>query len=395
MTKKKRKLKKQVKLFLIIICILLILLITCIIYKSTTNKITISNTELEIGSSVTIKDLVGNTKLDITNQDEKIDTSTLGSKDITIKYKDNNIEKNYQTKIKIIDTTKPQIEVDDNLLVKVNTDSKLEDMITITDNSSKKITPVINGDYDLKKVGEYNITITATDSSKNTATKNVTLKVTKNISYNSDGSLQDGEYPTSKSYTVKVKNGVATVDGIIIVNKTYSLPKTYVPSKPYKEIGNRGYCTDCIEDIAMQAFLKMQSDAKKLGLSLRIGSGFRSYQTQVTLYNNYAVKDGYDAADTYSARAGYSEHQSGLCFDLNSDNDAFTNTKEGIWVNDNAYKYGLVIRFPKNKDKYTGYTYESWHLRYVGTELAEKLYNNGDWLSLEEYFGLDSKYPAL
>ena len=99
------------------------------------------------------------------------------------------------------------------------------------------------------------------------------------------------------------------------------------------------------------------------------------------------------AADTYSSRPGNSEHQTGLCFDLNSIEDSFQYTSEGKWVNDNCYKYGFCIRFPKGKDAYTGYQYESWHLRYVGTELAEKLYNNGDWISLEEYFGITSEYP--
>ena len=91
---------------------------------------------------------------------------------------------------------------------------------------------------------------------------------------------------------------------------------------------------------------------------------------------------------------GNSEHQTGLCFDLNSIDDSFGDTVEGRWVNDNCYKYGFCIRFPKGKDAYTGYQYESWHLRYVGKDLAEKLYNNGNWISLEEYFGITSEYPV-
>ena len=136
----------------------------------------------------------------------------------------------------------------------------------------------------------------------------------------------------------------------------------------------------------------MQGEAKALGLNLVLSSGWRSYWDQQIIYNNYVSKDGQEAADTYSARPGYSEHQSGMCFDLNSVNDSFTNTNEGKWVNDNAFKYGFIIRFPKGKENETGYQYESWHLRYVGKELAEKLYNDGEWISLEGYYGISSSY---
>ncbi len=136
----------------------------------------------------------------------------------------------------------------------------------------------------------------------------------------------------------------------------------------------------------------MQADAKSLGLNIKITSGYRSYKTQETIYNNYVYRDGKTNADIYSARPGYSEHQSGLSFDLNSISDAFAKTNEGIWVNNNAYLYGFIIRYPKNKQNETGYKYESWHLRYVGEKLARTLYNDGDWITIEDYFGLDSFY---
>ena len=92
---------------------------------------------------------------------------------------------------------------------------------------------------------------------------------------------------------------------------------------------------------------------------------------------------------------GHSEHQSGLCFDLNSISDEFADTPEGRWVDENCRKYGLIIRFPKGKKSFTGYKYEPWHLRYVGDALAEKLYNNGDWMTLEEWFSLPSSYDDI
>ena len=136
----------------------------------------------------------------------------------------------------------------------------------------------------------------------------------------------------------------------------------------------------------------MQADASALGLNLYISSGFRSYSYQANLYNNYVAQDGQYAADTYSARPGHSEHQTGLAFDLNTIDDSFAYTPEGQWVKDNCQKYGLILRYPQGKEQQTGYQYESWHLRYVGKELAEKLYNNGNWITLEEHFNITSQY---
>ena len=96
--------------------------------------------------------------------------------------------------------------------------------------------------------------------------------------------------------------------------------------------------------------------------------------------------DGKEKADTYSSRAGYSDHQTGLTIDLNTVNISFAGTNESNWLKDNCWKYGFIIRYPEGKDSITGYTYEPWHIRYVGKELAKTLYNNGNWLSLEEYF---------
>jgi D-alanyl-D-alanine carboxypeptidase len=203
--------------------------------------------------------------------------------------------------------------------------------------------------------------------------------------------LEDGEYQTSKGYTLEIKNGIAYIDGNIIVNKTYSLPSDYVPSDPYEAITTDRGINNINKDV-MAAFKLMQSDATSIGLNLYISSGYRGYNTQDTLYNNYVLKDGKDAADKYSARAGSSEHQSGTCFDLNTIDDSFASTDEGKWVNENAYLYGFIIRFPKGKEDETGYQYESWHLRYVGLELAKKLYNNGDWIAIEDYYGLSSVY---
>ena len=166
----------------------------------------------------------------------------------------------------------------------------------------------------------------------------------------------------------------------MIANKTYALPSTYAPRK--------------LVDTFMNAFNSMQAAASTEGISLFVQSGYRSYTTQNTLYNRYVNRDGKTLADTYSARPGYSEHQSGLAADINSLDQSFINTPEGKWLNNNCYKYGFIIRYPKGKEEQTGYMYEPWHIRYVGTDVATILYNNGDWLSLEEYLGITSKYNS-
>ena len=197
---------------------------------------------------------------------------------------------------------------------------------------------------------------------------------------------------TSKGFQIQEINGATYIDGVLIANKTYALPQDFIPTNPDQPV-NADRSSTCLDKTLMSAWNTMLKDATAKGLNIYIASGYRSYNYQVNVYNRYVKSDGAAVADTYSSRPGNSEHQTGLCFDLNTIEDSFQYTNEGKWVNDNCYKYGFCIRFPKGKDSATGYQYESWHLRYVGVDLATKLYNNGDWLSLEEYFGITSQYP--
>lgn len=197
---------------------------------------------------------------------------------------------------------------------------------------------------------------------------------------------------TSKGFKIQEINGATYIDGVLIANKTYALPQDFIPTNPDQPV-NADRSSTCLDKTLMSAWNTMLKDATAKGLNIYIASGYRSYNYQVNVYNRYVKSDGAAVADTYSSRPGNSEHQTGLCFDLNTIEDSFQYTNEGKWVNDICYKYGFCIRFPKGKDSATGYQYESWHLRYVGVDLATKLYNNGDWLSLEEYFGITSEYP--
>lgn len=181
---------------------------------------------------------------------------------------------------------------------------------------------------------------------------------------------------TAKGYAIQVVDGVTYIGGVMIANKSYSLPESYAPGDLLPEV--------------KEAFAVMQKAAAAQGLNIYISSGYRSYSRQQTLYNNYVKSDGKALADTYSSRPGYSEHQTGLCFDLNTIDDSFGNTKESAWLEQHAQEYGFIIRFPKGKDAQTGYQYEPWHLRYLGVDMATKVYNSG--LSLEEYLGITSEY---
>ncbi len=136
----------------------------------------------------------------------------------------------------------------------------------------------------------------------------------------------------------------------------------------------------------------MKKDAAKDGIKLSIVSGFRSYNYQVDLYNRYVKNEGKQQADSHSARPGHSEHQAGLAMDINSLSQTFDQTAEFAWLQANAWKYGFIMRYPKDSTGSTGYIYEPWHYRYVGEQWAEVFYNGGDWITVEDYFGITSRY---
>ncbi|MCJ1655277.1 D-alanyl-D-alanine carboxypeptidase family protein [Staphylococcus sp. NRL 16/872] len=191
----------------------------------------------------------------------------------------------------------------------------------------------------------------------------------------SDKSRKDQN--VQKKHEKVIKNGCTYIDNILIVNKEVSLPSNFNPGENPE---------------SQQALQKMFNQAHKENLNLYKISGFRNYQTQVQLYNQYATRDGKKAADKYSARPGNSEHQTGLTYDVGavgSDKNlykSFGDTKEGKWIAKNAHKFGFIVRYPKGKEKITGYQYEPWHLRYLGKQTATKVYDSDQ--ALEEYVGL-------
>lgn len=161
------------------------------------------------------------------------------------------------------------------------------------------------------------------------------------------------------------------INGILIVNKEIGLPKDYNPG---------------INKKMLMAYYLMKICALKDGVKLKIISGFRSYDYQEKIYNIYVKEFGEEKTNTFSAKPGHSEHQTGLAIDICEDSDKFIGTKEDIWLQKNSHKFGFIIRYPKGKENITGYKYEPWHLRYVGKNHAKIIFTRG--LALEEYLGL-------
>ncbi|MCC8112200.1 MAG: D-alanyl-D-alanine carboxypeptidase family protein [Ruminococcus sp.] len=153
-------------------------------------------------------------------------------------------------------------------------------------------------------------------------------------------------------------DGCTYIDDILIVNKTYGLPESYDPG---------------LQPEVESAFAVLAEDAALEGLDIYIGSSYRSYAFQEEIYQNYCELYGWEKADTFSARPGHSEHQSGLTIDCNTINDAFGETDEAMWLAEHCANYGFIIRFSEGKEDITGYKYEPWHIRYVGVEVAQEI----------------------
>ena len=385
---KKKKINKKKLLIIIGVCILLVI-VGIMIYLFTDkrsindifkykDKITI-----EVGDSLPVVNdyLYKDINYDIDIEWKDIDTEDNKIYKAGIYYGSfiyDNDKKNITLVVK--DNTSPVIDgVKDYEILAYETVPDFLDGVTVSDNSMEDIVVTIDGKYDSEKPGTYVMYYKASDSSNNTTSKEFKLVVKENNNVKIS--------KTKKGNTIKNYYGVTYVDDVIIVNKTYSLPSNFVPNNL---VTINGYIR--IVDYVKDAYNVLKSDSSVLGLNIYASSGYRSYSDQKYIYDNYVRMDGMVKADTYSARAGYSEHQTGLAIDLNTVDMSFDGTGESNWLKDNCWKYGFIIRYPKDKENITGYMYEPWHIRYVGKELARVLYNNGNWLSLEEYYGIDSKY---
>lgn len=236
-----------------------------------------------------------------------------------------------------------------------------------TDSEKEQVNKYINEYSDLFEDKKYKLSKEKLDELSNyiDETKKVANARRINETYeaksNENASLREPKY----------------INGILIVNKEYGLPDTYLP----------GESKD-----ARTAFENMKADAAKEGIYLNAFSTYRSYWSQNRLYNNYVANYGQDPTDTFSAKAGFSEHQTGLAFDIGGVDrslwaeENFKYTEEAKWLKENCTKYGFILRYPEGKEWVTGYMHESWHFRYIGTEHSKNF--EGNDLTLEEYLGL-------
>ena len=257
-----------------------------------------------------------------------------------------------------------------------NTNSKKQNKIENKDkvNNTKKLTELEKAKKDLAYYkDEYE------DAYKEYREKNKDLSIEKVIINVNIGLNYD--YYTHTKATKDLNTNT------ILVNKYNYLTEDYVPEN--LQTVDKKYSSKTLQlvDYAKEAFEELSEAASKENYTVLAMSSYRSYQYQYNLYNRYVNTDGSEAADTYSARPGYSEHQTCLAVDVYNGKEDFTNfekTKEYNWMQDNAYKFGFILRFPKDKVLETGYQYESWHYRYVGKEIAKYIHDNN--LCFEEYY---------
>lgn len=345
-----KKKKKNLILISIIITIILILIALIIfIFFNPLIKIKLIGKDETIEVFTKYKDkgvkIEGTkNKVKITN---KVNTNKLGTYTITYKITHLKTTKIIKRKVKVVDTTKPEITLQGNEVTIYQNDTYNEPGYTATDNYDKDITSKVKvtNNIDNTKAGTYEVTYSVSDSSKNKT-----------------------EIKRKVNVIEKPKTQGTYIKGILIVNKKYSLPANYNPG---------------VDQTASTALKQLQQAASTAGHNIPLISGFRTYSRQQTLYNNYIARDGQALADTYSARPGHSEHQTGLAFDVGKLDDNYGSTPAGIWLKENCHKYGFIIRYPKGKESITGYQYEPWHIRYVGVEHATKIMNQN--ITLEEY----------
>ncbi len=202
----------------------------------------------------------------------------------------------------------------------------------------------------------------------------IVLKVNMNLDYAFYGMIESVIKPESLS---------------ALCNKYYALPSDFTPGN-LVQVTDGYYVNDgksyMLRTEAEEAFKQMANKAADDGVSLKIISAYRSNNYQANLYEKYKNNNGQEAADRFSARPGHSEHETGLAIDINDVSQAFENTDAFKWLQSHAHEFGFILRYPKGKEHLTGYMYEPWHYRYLGSDLATKVLNAG--ITYDEYYAM-------
>ena len=247
-------------------------------------------------------------------------------------------------------------------------------VITLAENDIKleyndELAELLKEKYFIK--GNINRYLDYKNKNNNLSNEDIIRNVNANIDYN---------------FYTNIKSSDISKGKLMIVNKYYNLSSSY--KGDLVETGNYSINSNYKMDReAFEAYKKLYEDALKNNLHIKIRSAYRSYFDQQYIYNGYVARDGKAESDRYSARAGHSEHQTGLAIDISAASDLwgdFSKTQEFTWMKDNSYKYGFILRYPKDKEYITGYMYEPWHYRYVGVDVAKYIYENN--ITYDEYY---------
>jgi D-alanyl-D-alanine carboxypeptidase len=219
---------------------------------------------------------------------------------------------------------------------------------------------------------------------------NASSKAVDGGTFNATGSSSITAPVTSPEQTAQ--SDVLTLGSMTqLVNKTHGVPQDYEPAD-LVAVPLDGIRQIYLRKEASDAMVSLFNGAAAAGLTLKCCSGYRSYDTQVSVFDSEAASNGLSQTEATTAPPGYSEHQTGLCADITSDSaglnlsEDFANTPEGQWLAANAHLYGYIIRYPKGMEGITGYTFEPWHIRYLGVDLATAVYNSGK--TYEEYVNI-------
>ena len=237
---------------------------------------------------------------------------------------------------------------------------------------------------------EYNKDIVSLTKEKYFIEKN--LKEYLNYSKESDKTLTDVvaivNVGANNEWYTNTKKSDTSKNELMLTNKFYSLDDTYNSDNMVKVSKQYSYGENqMVTSSTFDSFLSMFNDAKKENLTLIINSSYRSYEDQEEIYNFYKDTRGETEANKIAAKPGFSEHQTGMSIDIQtygSTASTFEEFDEFKWLQDNAHKYGFILRYPKDKEYLTGYEYESWHYRYVGVEAATYIYENN--ITFDEYY---------
>lgn len=333
--------------------------------KTIYESISIEFTEvekIEYGSEITTSDLIQSHEGEIVEYTE-LDPNTVGQQNLKFLLIKKKVEREFEKTVTIEDTQKPIIELKkEKIKIEYNESYDPKDNV-------KKVYDVVDGELEYKvshkikkdEAGDYKVTVTATDKHQNE--QKVTFTVT----------VKEKPRPVVVIPSFEPITTEATyINGILLVNKQYGIPSSFGGT----------------DSTAKNALSQLQSAANAAGYSMPLLSGYRSYNYQKDLYNSYVAKYGVALTDTFSARPGHSEHQTGLAFDVGKISDSYGETSAGIWLKENCAQYGFIIRYLRGKEYITGYKYEPWHIRYVGVDHATAIMQQG--ITLEEYLGVAS-----